>query len=79
MAFCKTKKHRYNCTLQNELQNSACKWTEIISEKEQSKSELNAFIYEKNNFERKLFETELKNESAELELKLYKVRLTEAR
>lgn len=74
--FVKQKSTGTIATLQNELQNSARKLTEVISEKEQSKSDSIALLFEKNTIERKLAEMEVKNEGLERELNSYKERLS---
>jgi DNA recombination protein RmuC len=74
--FVKQKSTGTIATLQNELQNSASKLTEVISEKEQSKSDSIALLFEKNTIERKLAEMEVKNEGLERELNSYKERLS---
>jgi DNA recombination protein RmuC len=74
--FVKQKSTGTIATLQNELQNTGIKLVEAISEKELAKSDSATLLSEKSTIERKLTESEVKNEGMERELNSYKERLT---
>lgn len=75
--FAKQKSTGKIATLQSELQNSGIKLSEVIFEKDQAKSDSATLLSEKNTIERKLTESEVKNEGLQREMDLYKERLIE--